>query len=216
MKNTFWTFCKGMFIILKEKIIQMFKKQSNEEIKPKQQIENNQQKEQKPAEQPQQKSEEKQEEKQQQEQKNKNIVHLTLEDLNYLGWLQTQETENKKPNWVEAVKWFTLAAKLGSADAQCNLGICYHNGWGVQKDVNKAIELYTAAAEQGLAQAQNNLGSIYYAGEEVQKNVDEAIKWWLKAAISGDKYGLSNLQVCHYFDGKEEELQKLKQKVQNK
>jgi TPR repeat protein len=36
-----------------------------------------------------------------------------------------------------------------NADAQYNLGLCYRNGVGVEKDDEKAVELYQKAADRG-------------------------------------------------------------------
>ena len=45
-------------------------------------------------------------------------------------------------------------AEMGNADAQFNLGLCYHKGTGVTVDITKALKLYTLAAEAGHADAQ--------------------------------------------------------------
>ena len=37
---------------------------------------------------------------------------------------------------------------------QYNLGLCYHNGTGVAKDLKKAVQLYQQAADQGHVAAQ--------------------------------------------------------------
>jgi TPR repeat protein len=41
------------------------------------------------------------------------------------------------------------AAKQGDPLSQHNLGYCYENGEGVEKDIKKAIEWYQKAAKQG-------------------------------------------------------------------
>ena len=57
--------------------------------------------------------------------------------------------KNVGQDYNEAVKYYTLAAEAGYADAQCNLGLCYLQGKGVEKDAAKAIEWFTKSAEQG-------------------------------------------------------------------
>ena len=52
------------------------------------------------------------------------------------------------------------AAEQGDAMAQFNLGQCYTNGTGVEKDEQKAVEWYKKAAEQGHAGAQFNLDTL--------------------------------------------------------
>ncbi|MCC8100144.1 MAG: cell envelope integrity protein TolA, partial [Clostridiales bacterium] len=49
---------------------------------------------------------------------------------------------------------FEKAARLGDADAQYNLGVCYNNGIGVTEDKAKAADWWEQAARQGHAVAQ--------------------------------------------------------------
>jgi TPR repeat protein len=41
-------------------------------------------------------------------------------------------------SYKNAAYWFKKAANQGNADAQYNLGVCYENGHGVKKDLQKA------------------------------------------------------------------------------
>ena len=52
-------------------------------------------------------------------------------------------------DYVEAVKWYSMAAERGYADAEYRLGICYEEGRGVPINQKKAVQLYTMAAEHG-------------------------------------------------------------------
>ena len=91
-----------------------------------------------------------------------------------------------KENYVEAVKWYTQAAKKGYAEAQRKLGICYHYGNGVEHDYVEAVKWYRKAAEQGSSGAQVNLGYCYDNGLGVEQDYAEAVKWYRKAAEQGD------------------------------
>lgn len=84
-------------------------------------------------------------------------------------------------NYEECVIWYAQAVKLGEAAALNNLGHCYYDGLGVDKDLDKAFHLFKAAADQGLAVAQYNLGNWY----TVAKNSSAAIEWYLAAADQG-------------------------------
>ena len=57
----------------------------------------------------------------------------------------------------EAVKWFTLAAKKGNADAQFHLGDCYARGTGVEWNWEEAVKWFTLAAEKGQPLAKRHL-----------------------------------------------------------
>ena len=65
-----------------------------------------------------------------------------------------------KQNELEAIKLYRLAAKQGKADAQCNLGIMYYNGKGVQQDFAEALKWWQLAAVQGHEDAIHNLGTM--------------------------------------------------------
>src|ERR1039458_7418306 len=73
-------------------------------------------------------------------------------------------------NYVEAVKWYRKAAEQDYADAQFNLGNCYHDGEGVAKDYVEAVKWYRKAAEQSYAKAEYNLGNCYADGRGVAKD----------------------------------------------
>jgi len=73
------------------------------------------------------------------------------------------------------------------ADAQYNLGKCFHFGLGVVQDDCKAVEWYTKAAEQGHMDAQFYLGRYFYlGGTGVAQDWCKAVEWWTKAAEQGD------------------------------
>jgi TPR repeat protein len=103
-------------------------------------------------------------------------------------------------HYVEAVKWYRLAAEQGDAGAQLSLGVMYDNGEGVAKDDAEAVKWYRLAAEQGNASAQSNLGMMYDNGEGVAKNDAEAVKWYRKAAEQGHAMAQSTLGT-RYMNG---------------
>ena len=63
-------------------------------------------------------------------------------------------------DFIEAVKWFRLAADQGHADAQTNLGICYAKGEGVTQDFTEAVRWFGLAADQGHTEAKKILASL--------------------------------------------------------
>jgi hypothetical protein len=67
---------------------------------------------------------------------------------------------------VEATKWYRLAAESDNAEAQNELGRSYQFGWGVDKDLPKALEWYRKAAAQGNETAKENLKRIEGAKDE--------------------------------------------------
>ena len=63
-------------------------------------------------------------------------------------------------NYEKAVRYYKLAAKAGHADSQYSLGICYENGLGVHKSLDKAISWFEKAARNGSSAAKVHLLDI--------------------------------------------------------
>lgn len=89
-------------------------------------------------------------------------------------------------NFVEAAKWYRLAAEKGHAEAQFLLGVQFFEGLGVKKDEVEATRWYRKAAEQGHAQGQYSVGVILADDDHCDaKQKAEAVQWFRKAAIQG-------------------------------
>jgi Leucine-rich repeat (LRR) protein len=95
-----------------------------------------------------------------------------------------------------ASMWWWAAAQ-GDARGQCNLGVCYENGLGVEKDEARAAELYAKAAERGYATGQCGLGVCYYYGRGVERDEARAAELYAKAAEQGHARAQCNLGVCY-------------------
>jgi len=59
----------------------------------------------------------------------------------------------------QAAYWWALAAEGGHLSAQFNLGILYENGWGVNKNIAKAMHWFSCAANSGDPQARTILSN---------------------------------------------------------
>jgi hypothetical protein len=121
------------------------------------------------------------------------LTGLTSLDLNWYLALQTLPASVGQLTGLTTLSLFLCGAlrsvpetEQGDPRAQCNLGVCYANGRGVEKNVVKAVELYGKAAEQGDVAAQSLLGSCYAFGRGVDKDGAIAMKWMQRAAEQGD------------------------------
>jgi len=90
--------------------------------------------------------------------------------------------EERAENVRAAVKWLRLAAGGGDAQSQCDLGVRYHEGLGVRRDLRRAAVLYRAAAAQGDTWAQHLLSLCYRDGEGVRQSTRWARHWADRAA----------------------------------
>ena len=98
----------------------------------------------------------------------------------------------------EAVKWFVLAGKSGSAAGFMSLGLHYSDS-AKPRDVPKAMHFYEKAAKLGHVDAQLNLGRFYFVGDGVEQDYVKARKWIQKAAELGSAQGYF-LMGALYFD----------------
>ncbi len=86
-----------------------------------------------------------------------------------------------KKNLTTAIKFLTVAATIGNANAQNDLGALIGNGKVKNKDIYDAVEYFRLAAEQGHSKALTNLGCAYQAGDGVRPNLVEAKFYFEKA-----------------------------------
>lgn len=88
-------------------------------------------------------------------------------------------------NIGDAIKYYRMAADLGSVEALCSLADIYREGTSVEQDFQKAFSLYREAADKGYRSAGCDLGECYELGEGVPIDYEEAVFWYLTAAWDG-------------------------------
>lgn len=100
-------------------------------------------------------------------------------------------------DYAKAMTWDTIAADMGNARGYTNLGLLYYNGWGVDKDLSKAIDYLKKADEGGDMKAPRYLGITYAETGDYAS----AATYYQKAADAGDITGSVNLAQL-YVEGK--------------
>lgn len=89
----------------------------------------------------------------------------------------------RSAKYHEAMAEFLPLAREGHSGSQFSVGLMYHLGRGVQKDLETAYDWYKKAAMQEYPAALNNIGMMYLNGEYVAPNEDIAFKLFLKASL---------------------------------
>lgn len=102
-----------------------------------------------------------------------------------------------KQNLKRAVFWFEESSKNNVANAQYNLGVLYHQGLGVEKDIGRAIELYEKAARKNHPEAQYNLGIANIEGIGVPYNPQKAATYFENAANQNIMEAAYNLGLIY-------------------
>lgn len=112
-----------------------------------------------------------------------------------LGFRLINSTDAKEK--AQAFNWLEIASAGGDMKASTYVGICYYEGKGVKKDVNKAYALFLGAAYAGNIDAQFWLGQCYCSGDGVEVNVKKGFSWIEKAAEGGHVSALKILGNCY-------------------
>ena len=95
----------------------------------------------------------------------------------------------EKGDEKKAFELFHQAAEQGDGNSLLNLGYCYDEGLGTQKNNKKAMYWYKKAAKKGDLPAYTNI-AIYYSSIG---DFHQAKHWYLDALKKGDKDGALGL-----------------------
>jgi len=96
---------------------------------------------------------------------------------------------------AQAVELLRQSATAGFAEAQFNLGLFYHNGQVVTKDLDQAYAWYIKAAEQGHPKAEVNVAIFYYYGVAVPQDRVASYVWFRLAVDAGVEQAKKNLEM---------------------
>lgn len=114
-------------------------------------------------------------------------------------------------NPSEGANWLLKAAEQGHIRAQCDLGVMYHKGFGVDQSYEDCLRWHRMAANQGDALAQHNLGSLNgkgfrlkgvsffdragFAFMKATQDFVEAYKWFSLAGARGHRRSLTDRAI---------------------
>lgn len=102
-------------------------------------------------------------------------------------------------NPAEAFKWYK------QSESWADVGDCYWDGFGVEKDWSTAVSYYKKANDgvenyrytiQGNKDKMKKLGDCYKYGWGVEKNAREAVRWYKYASEADNDEGTLCLTVC--------------------
>ena len=104
-------------------------------------------------------------------------------------------------NYKEAYHNFYLSKRQENPIGYYFMAYCLENGYGVERDLSKAVDYYMESADNGNSDAMLRLGFLYENGKGVELNYQEALKYYLYAAKAQNYLAycyLGNL----YYEGK--------------
>lgn len=103
-------------------------------------------------------------------------------------------------DYSQAVYWFRKTIEKGNTDSQAEaqywMGVCYSNGWGVEKNETQGFNWFRKAADQGHAAVQLCVGYGYCEGKGVLKDLSQAVYWLQKSLDNGETKANTYLAVA--------------------
>jgi len=103
-------------------------------------------------------------------------------------------------NQVKAFRCFEASTKLGFSKAKINLSLCYLEGRGVGKDLQKAKQMFNLEELKKDPVFHNMIGGRLFRGMELEQDYESAFKHFNISANLGYPEGIRNTATC-YFNG---------------
>lgn len=108
------------------------------------------------------------------------------ESMFYLGTLYV--VDHKLKDEKEAFRWISMAAGKGWIPAIRQLGVLYRSGFGVEKNIEKALRNLERASKEGDYSASEILADMYRNGEvDGIKDFEKSRMYLMKAALDGSQ-----------------------------
>ncbi|KAI8886566.1 HCP-like protein [Backusella circina FSU 941] len=108
------------------------------------------------------------------------------------------EESFSEPNYLEAVKWFTMSANNSHSNAMYRLGLLYEKGLGVCQNYLKAIQLYKKSSVKGNNDSSYRLATVYHHGKGVKIDPTKALQYYTDAACKGQYEAECDLGILFY------------------
>ena len=90
-----------------------------------------------------------------------------------------------------------VLAEQGYPLAECQIGYFYYEGFGIEKDLDKALFWTKKAAEHGDRDGQCNLAWFYEDGIGVPVDLEKAKFWYKQAALQGHDLAIEKCKEFH-------------------
>jgi TPR repeat protein len=123
------------------------------------------------------------------------VASYDMGKVAYSGCIDHEQEPKGEPDFEEAFRRFHAGAKLGYTECFAELGTCYMNGQGTEKNLVKGFKWSIRAAEQGQPEGMRLVGECYSRGEGVEQSIEQAIYWFEKSLeLEDDEYIKEHLE----------------------
>lgn len=100
---------------------------------------------------------------------------------------------------------FLDAPNVGVAESEHMLGLMYHQGIYLPRNIQQAVKYYEQAVEHGSPHAANNLGLIFMNADEVARDLERAEVLFLYSQRKGSLEAITNLVFVYLAKGDPEQ-----------
>ena len=125
-----------------------------------------------------------------------------IESINEIAGKEDEDGSVAKL-YEQAVELFKKAQKEKCARASNNLGMCYEQGVGVEKDIGEAYDCYLEAANQGFTQGMFNVAYLCLKKAEsssLNEDYEEAVYWFRRTLNNDPNYAEANFYLGFFFE----------------
>ena len=109
----------------------------------------------------------------------------------------------RSKDYAGFMKYCLSFDKIEDGDTLDSMGICYRDGKGVTKNIEKAIECFEKAVTFGYAQSANRIG-VFFRDSDLEK----AIYWYKIAADNGVSDSMYNLAKIYRYEDAVKDINK--------
>ncbi|MHB8801063.1 MAG: tetratricopeptide repeat protein [Thermoanaerobaculia bacterium] len=110
----------------------------------------------------------------------------------WMGDMNFEGIGGARQDYLEARRWFEMAARRGHGRSFATLGLIALHGLGEPRDERKAAELCRRGALRGCLEAETGLGHLYWNGIGLERDPIAAVGWWRRASRRGSR----EAQLC--------------------
>jgi uncharacterized protein len=126
------------------------------------------------------------------------VLFLMFYNLAQANTLDEAKLKVQQKDFAAARAIYLDLANAGDAKACFNLGLMYHDGDGVTKNIEEAVNWYKKSAQLNYKEAQYTLASLVFNREIQSISYANAVQYYQQAAELGHVKSQLNLGMLHY------------------
>jgi TPR repeat protein len=126
------------------------------------------------------------------------VLFLLFHSLVQANTLDEAKLKVQQKDFAAARAIYLDLANAGDAKACFNLGLMYHDGDGVQQNIEEAVNWYKKSAQLNYKEAQYILASLVFNREIQSVSYADAVQYYQQAAELGHVKSQLNLGMLYY------------------